>query len=145
MKETAKISISGLIGAGAVYFLIKKLPKSVAKPTEEEEKITYLQLPSIYLPANIDEWTIDEIIDKLKKPNITPLYSLSAFGWKVEWPPISVDLPITGQVNISPASRQLPPITYSEVTNYLKQFQPQAEKEALLWKISFPTIEIRYT
>lgn len=145
MKDVVKISITGLLGAVAVYFLIKKLPKDIIKPPEKEEKITYLQLPPIYLPVNIDEWVIDEIVDKLKKPKITPLYTPSAFGWKVEWKPIQVDLPVIGQTNISPAPKQLPPITYTELTNYLSQFQPQAEKEALLWKISFPIIEIRYT
>lgn len=145
MEDVAKISISGLLAAVAVYFLIKKLPKGIAKPKEKEKKIAYLQFPPIYLPANISEETLNEVIDKLKKPNITPIYSPSAFGWKIEWPPITIDIPNSGPINISPAPRQLPPITYSEVTNYLSRFQPQLEKEALLWKISFPTISIKYT
>jgi len=65
MKDVAKISISGLLGAVAVYFLIRKLPKGVEKPAEEEQQYYYLQLPPIYLPANIDEMTINEIIDKI--------------------------------------------------------------------------------
>ena len=44
MKDVAKISISSLIGAVAVYFLIKKLPKGVEKPTEEEPQYFYLLL-----------------------------------------------------------------------------------------------------
>ena len=141
MKDVAKISISGLIGAVAVYFLIKKLPKGIEKPAEEEPQYYYLQLPPIYLPANISEETISEIIDKLKNPKITP--TIYPLGWKVEWVPIQVDLPIIGKININPSSKQLPAISYAEAKTYLTQFIPQVEKQDLLWKITFPVIAIK--
>jgi len=141
MKDIAKISISGLIGAIAIYFLIQKLPKGIEKPTEEEPQYFYLQLPPIYLPANISEETINEIVDELKKPKISP--TLYPLGWKIEWTPISIDLPVIGQVNISPLSKQLPAISNAELTNYLNQFQPIVEKKDLLWQIIFPTVQIQ--
>ena len=140
MKDIAKISLSSLIGAVAVYFLIKKLPKGVEKPTNEELQYFYLQLPPIFLPANIDEWTINEIIDKLKNPKIIP--TIYPLGWKVEWVPIQVDLPVIGKINIQPSSKQLPAISYAEAETYLTQFIPQVEKQDLLWKIIFPVIPI---
>ena len=140
MKDVAKISISGLVGAVAVYFLIQKLPKGIEEPADEEPHYYYLQLPPIYLPANIDEWTINEIIDKLRNPKIMP--TIYPLGWKVEWVPIQVDLPVVGKINIQPSSKQLPAISYAEVKTYLTQFIPQVEKQDLLWKIIFPVIPI---
>lgn len=140
MEDTIKISITGLIGAVAVYFLIKKLPKGVEKPTEEEPQYYYLQLPPIYLPANISEETINEIMDKLNNPKISA--TLYPLGWKLEWSPIQVDLPVIGQIDIKPSSKQLPSISYANVETYLTQFIPQVEKQDLLWKITFPVIPI---
>jgi len=140
MKDTAKISISGLVGIIIVYFLIKKLPKGTEKPAKEEPQYYYLQLPPIYLPANISEGTINEIMDKLKNPKIMP--TLYPLGWKVEWSPIQVDLPVIGQINISPSSKQLPAMSYAEAKAYLIGFIPQVEKQNLLWKITFPVIPI---
>ena len=141
MKDIAKISISSLIGAVAVYFLIKKLPKGVEKPAEEEPQYYYLQLPPIFLPANIPEEIVYEAVDKLKNPKITP--TIYPLGWKVEWSPIQVDLPVIGQINISPSSKQLPAISKTELTNSLNQFQPTVGKKDLLWQITFPTVRIK--
>ena len=140
MKDVVKISISSLIGAVAVYFLIKKLPKGVEKPTEEEPQYFYLQLPPIFLPANIPEEIVYEAIDKLKNPKIIP--TIYPLGWKVSWDPIPIDLPVVGQININPSSKQLPAISYTEAKTYLAQFIPQVEKQNLLWKITFPVIPI---
>jgi len=141
MKDVAKISISGLVGVVAVYFLIKNLPKKAEEPIEKEEQYYYLQLSPIYLPANISEKIIYEIVDKLKNPKITP--TISPSGWKVEWPPIQVDLPVIGQMNIGSFSKQLPLMPKAELMNYLKQFQPTVEKKDYLWKLTFPSVGIK--
>lgn len=141
MKDTIKISIFGLIGAIAVYFLIKKLPKNVEKPTEEKQQYYYLQLPPIYLPASIPEETINGIIDKINNPKVSA--TLYPLGWKVSWDPIPIELPVIGQINISLASKQIPAIAKTELTNYLNQFHPIVEKKDLLWQITFPTIHIK--
>ena len=140
MNNAVKISISSLIGIVIVYFLIKKLPKKVEEPIEKEEKFAYLQLSPIYLPANISEETVYEVVEKLKNPKITP--TISPSGWKVQWSPIQVDLPVIGQMNISPSPKQLPIMAKTELTNYLKQFQPTVEELDFLWKITFPVITI---
>jgi len=137
MKDVAKISISSLIGAVVVYFLIKKLPKGVEKPAEEEPQYYYLQLPPIYLPTNIPEEKINEVVDKLGNPKVLPSMS----GWQIQWDPIPVDL-TTGQVNVAPAPKQLPLINEQELRNNLNAFKPQLEKQDTAWKISFPTIQI---
>ena len=141
MKDVAKISISGLVGVVAVYFLIKNLPKKAEEPIEKEEQYYYLQLSPIYLPANIPEQTINEVVNKLKNPKITP--TISPSGWKVEWPPIQVDLPVIGQMNIGSFSKQLPLMPKAELMNYLKQFQPTVEKKDYLWKLTFPSVGIK--
>jgi len=141
MKDVAKISISGLVGVVAVYFLIKNLPKKAEEPIEKEEQYYYLQLSPIYLPANIPEQTINEVVNKLKNPKITP--TISPSGWKVEWPPIQVDLPVIGQMNIGSFSKQLPLMPKAELMNYLKQFQPTVEKKDYLWKLTFPSVVIK--
>lgn len=140
MKDAIKISIYGLVGVVIVYFLLKKLPKGVEKPTEKEEKYAYLQLSPIYLPVNISEETVYEVVDKLNNPKIIP--TISPSGWKIEWGPIQVDLPVIGQMNISPSSKQLPIMAKTQLRSYLKQFQPTVEKLDFLWKITFPVITI---